>query len=326
MYKQAGNSIVVDVLENLIKCLFNRIYKQNELLDNIIKVLSTVGVEKIDKIEDKNKVVVNTIGSSSMFFKENGTYFILKIDNLVGLSEAINTSGKDYLNVGKKMNYDCIKLLEAINIEYSAKCYTTSTVELSIDKLFKLYERENKCDLKKELKKYLQILKNMSIAFYEIPDGQTLGNYREVRLCDEARLLRDKIRFTFSNEMYDFLKNNGTYTYMSTDVINSLNANLAYKTILAHKKANARIDQENVISVKELYDVLDLPRYKKGDKHFGRILAEFESALNTINSMEWQYDIETNGRYKKWVNSSIIIKWKTSPFIENVDDKDSLSE
>ena len=42
--------------------------------------------------------------------------------------------------------------------------------------------------------------------------------------------------------------------------------------------------------------------------------------------MEWKYDIETNGRYKKWVNSNINIKWKTSPFIENVDNKDSLSE
>ena len=325
MYKQAGNSIVVDVLENIIKCLFNRIYKQNEILDNIIKILSTVGVEKVDEIKDKN-IVVNTIGKSAMFLEDKATYFCLLIDNFNNLKESINTSSNKYLKEGETINYNCIKLLEAINIEFSAKCYTTSTVELSIDKLFKLYERENKCDLKKELKKYLQIFKNMSFAFYEIPEGQTLGSYREIRLCDEALCIKNKIRFTYSPEMYELLKNNGTYTYMPPDVLKSLNANLAYKTILAHKKANEGTDKENILSVKELYDVLDLPRYKKGDKHFGRTLVEFESALNTINSMEWQYDIETNGRYKKWVNSNINIKWKTSPFIENVDERNTSIE
>lgn len=254
-----------------------------------------------------------------MFLKDKATFFGLQIDDFDNLKKSINQATEQYLIEGIRFNYSCIKLLEAINIEFSAKCYTTSTVELSIDKLAKIYELKNR----NEIKKYLKIFKNMSFTFYDITDGQTLGCYREIRLCDEALCIKNKIRFTYSPEMYELLKNNGTYTYMPPDVLKSLNANLAYKTILAHKKANEGTDKENILSVKELYDVLDLPRYKKGDKHFGRTLVEFESALNTINSMEWQYDIETNGRYKKWVNSNINIKWKTSPFIENVDERNT---
>lgn len=300
------------MLEAILNSLFNRTYKQNDIIDNVIKALATVNNEKVDE--------ETGVATRSFYLDEKGTYFVLNIHNFEELVAKISDK---YLKEDGIVNYNCIKLLEAINIEFSNKCFKTQIVDISRKKLAKFFDREQS-ELIKELKKYLQILKNTTICFYYIPEKtKTTGKYIEMQLCeDETAFNRKELHFVMNNQLYEFLKNSGAYTYIPQDVLKSLNANLAYKTIVSHKVANIGTDIENVIPVKKLYDVLDIREYKKDTReaHFETIRRQFEAALNSINQIEWKYDIETNGRYKKWIKANVIITWKKDPIIANVDE------
>ncbi len=307
LYRQAGNSIVVNVLEAILMNLFYRTYKQNEILDNIIKALVIVKNEKVDK--DK------ATARKSFFLDDIGTFFVLELENFKQLID--NISYKCIREDGT-VNYNCAKLLEAVNIEFSNNCFSEQVVNISKDKLLNFFERRSKNDLIKELKKYLQILKNTKICFYHIPKGTATGKYIEMKLCEDTTTFTKKeLHFVLSSELYEFLKNSGTYIYMPPNVLKTYNSNLAYKTIITNK--------ENVISVKKLYEVLDIREYKKsGEKreaHFEKIRGEFEKALNSISFLNWKYDRKINGRYKKWIEANIIIEWNINPLIENVNEE-----
>lgn len=133
----------------------------------------------------------------------------------------------------------------------------------------------------------------------------------------QQHLQKKKLHFVLSSELFEFLKNSGTYIYMPPNLLKTYNSNLAYKTIITNK--------ENVISVKKLYEVLDIREYKKsGEKreaHFEKIRGEFEKALNSISFLNWKYDRKINGRYKKWIEANIIIEWNINPLIENVNEE-----
>lgn len=302
LYHQAGNSIVVNVLEAILMNLFYRTYKQNEVLDNIIKALTIVKNDKVYK--SKN------IARRALFIDNIGTYFVLELSNFKELTDNISCK---YIKEDGTVNYNCAKLLEAVNIELSNSCFSEQVVNISKDKLLKFFERQSKNDLIKELKKYLQILKNTKICFYHIPKGSTTGKYIEMKLCDDTTAFtKRELHFVLSSEIYEFLKNSGTYIYMPSNVLKSYNSNLAYKTIMANK--------DTVISVKKIYDILDIREYKKDDEkreaHFEKIRRKFDEALNSIPYLNWKYDRETNGRYKKWIEANIIIKWNINPLIE----------
>lgn len=299
------------MLEAILNSLFNRTYKQNEIIDNTIRALATVSNEKIDE--------ETGIATRSFYLDEKGTYFVLNIEKFEELTNKISNK---YLKENGIVNYNCIKLLEAINIEFSNKCFKTQIVDISRKKLAKFFDREQ-TELIKELKKYLQILKNTTICFYYIEAGKTIGEYIEMQLCeDETTFNRKELHFVMNSKLYEFLKSNGTYIYLSQDVLKSLNTNLAFRTIVSHKIANRGTDTENVISVKKLYDVLDIREYKEDTReaHFETIRKQFETSLNSISQIEWNYDIETNGRYKKWIKANVIITWKKDPIIANVDE------
>ena len=170
----------------------------------------------------------------------------------------------------------------------------------------------------------MQILENITISFYYIKENETTGEYIELRLCDNTAVTKKEVCFKLSSELYKFLKNTGTYTCMPSETLNFLNANLAYKTIVAHKIANLGTERENIIAVKKLYDILDIRKYRKEEDkreaHFGEIRYQFEKAINNIPFFVWQYDVETRGKYKKWIDANIIIAWKINPLIENINE------
>jgi hypothetical protein len=103
---------------------------------------------------------------------------------------------------------------------------------------------------------------------------------------------------------------------MPSEVLKSQNTNLMYTGIVEHKMLNMGTAKENIIEVKELYEYLTLKGYKQGERHFERIRKNFETALNSIRSLNWKYDIDINGRYKTWIQAKIMISWKnTAPYM-----------
>ena len=145
-----------------------------------------------------------------------------------------------------------------------------------------------------------------------------------MKLCnvEETKIIKDDIYFRFSDELYEYLKNNGTYVYMPKEALTDKKTDLMFKAIVEHIIEFKGTEEENIIPVTKLYDYLGLPEYKEGEKHFGRIILDpFNKALDNIVYMNWKYDIQHNGRYKKWIDANIIIDWKMSPFIPNVDEE-----
>lgn len=91
MYHQAGNSIVVNVLEEILKSIFYGTYKQNKIITNLIKVLSNEGIKAVEIIKDKNdkKIILDIIGKNSLLLNEDGTYFVVTIGNYDKLKKKI---------------------------------------------------------------------------------------------------------------------------------------------------------------------------------------------------------------------------------------------
>ena len=339
MYHQAGNSIVINVLTEILACLFYRVYKQNSIWNNLIRILSTVGIKAVEIIKDKKdkSIIIDIIGKSNLFLEEDGTYLAITIENYDSLKKEISnkcvqhtyqneiTENKVYEETDFRVRDNCIKFIEAINFEFSKNCFSTPTTKLSMEYLLKFFNRKGKSDLKtKQLEQYLEILKNINIAFYHTEDGQSVGEYVNMKICDakQTKIIKDNIYFTLSDKLYEHLKSSGTYVYMPKEAFYSVNTDLMFKAIVEHKIKFKGIEDENVISVEKLYDYVGLPKYEKGEKHFGRkIMQPFEDALNDITYINWKYDKEHITTYKKWITSRIMVEWKMDPFIPNVDEE-----
>lgn len=336
--QQAGNSIVVGVLKEIICCLFYRQYKQNAIINNLVRILLKNGIEKIEIIEDK-KIVLEVNGKSSLYLDGKGTYFTVKLENYDDLElknifnqKCVKNSKSKKLSSNVdiddwvfKVRDNCIKFIEAINYEFSKACFATSTVKISMEYLLKFFNRTRKSDLKtKQLVQYLEILKNIIIGFYYTENGQNIGKYVNMKLCDveKTKIIKDNIYFTLSDKLYEHLKSSGTYVYMPKEAFYSVNTDLMFKAIVEHKIEFKGTEEENIIPVTKLYDYLGLPEYKEGEKHFGRkIMQPFEKALNDIAYLNWKYDKEHITTYKKWITSRIMVEWKMDPFIPNVDEE-----
>lgn len=337
MYKQAGNSIVVNVLAEILKCLFFRKYKQNDILNNVIKILSNVGIKAVETLKNNNKEVLDILGKSNLFLEDEGKFFTVTIENYNKLKKEISdkcvqhiyqneiTENKVYDETDFRVRDNCIKFIEAINFEFSKNCFAKQKIILNMDYLLKFFNRKGKSDLKtKQLKQYLEILKNINIAFYQTEDGQSVGKYVNMKICDDkqTKIIKDNIYITLSDDLYEHLKNSGTYVYLPQEALSSVNTNLMFKALIEHKLKFKGTDDENIIPVEKLYDYVGLPKYKEGEKHFGRkIMKPLESSLNDILYINWKYDKEHVTTYKKWINSKIVIEWKTDPFIPNVNEE-----
>ena len=87
-----------------------------------------------------------------------------------------------------------------------------------------------------------------------------------------------------------------------------------YKTLLA----NQQKDTELKIGVVDLYNGCpSLPNYddvRDSNRQFARRIKEpLEDALNSISCIDWKYETINSKRYKDWVETNIIIKWKVQP-------------
>ena len=253
LYKQAGNSICVNVLEAVLRSLFSDdlIYKQNEIIDNITKLL-VEPYNYIDKAENARK---------EKFLFDRGSSFILQIENFAELIKKINNK---YLKEDGRVNYNCVKLLEAINIRYSEDRFVKQDVDLNIDDLIKLFDRKGnyaKNDLKKEIKNYLSILRNIKIMY-----RTTEGSYIQFRICNkETSIVKDRIHFVMSKELYELLKDEGVYSYMPSKILHfhkEQHIYWIYKTLLAiHNKLEV---DEFEVNVSTLYkECSSIKRYEQ---------------------------------------------------------------
>ncbi|MBR2588678.1 MAG: DNA (cytosine-5-)-methyltransferase [Bacilli bacterium] len=311
---QAGNSIVVNILEAIINSLFRGLYKQNNITDNIIKSLPIV----YEKLDCGGKAIKELRAN-------DGTLFQLIIDNIDELGKKVS---KTYLNENYAINCNCIKLIEAVIMKYAKTRFEHNSIQLDINELLNLFDRNgnnSKRDVTKEIRNCIEILNNCSIKF-RIDRGKYVGEYIVLKICNSS-FSNKKLYFSFSNELYEYLKNNGVYTYMPHEILQfhtTKDIYWIYKTVFFNYISNAENDGIAIVPVKKLYDnCKTIQRYEDLSKgqFTQQIKLHVENALNQINCIEWEYANTDNVKiFKKWITNNLIIRWKGKANIDIVQD------
>ena len=318
LYKQAGNSIVVPVLEGILKNLLDiknikpqyRIYKQHEIIELIAKALLSPKT-----IDDEGNASVE-------FWVRDGSFF-LTIENYNELEDALYQLQFE----SGKVNQFVVKLLEiavikAQELEYTRK--TAKEIIINISEIIDILNPEcdpsiqyNRADYKDQCLTAIQILKNVKIKFRNDD-----GTYSEIRICKDKTNFDKKDRYTLhfwlSDELNQILRYEGKDTAIPLEVLRfnekyDQNYYLVFKKILS----NIGTSPKTTITVKELYRycvtlarVEDVARTNRA--YTQRIRRPLEAVLNKLNTyFEWEYEDTDDMTFNDWLeNAKIKIKWK----------------
>ena len=312
LYKQAGNSIVVNVLEKVCVNLFMnnkvseyRMYRYHNIIDYTVKGL--LGKKEIDEI-----------GNANIDFWTTNCSFYLTIENYKDFKDIISAEKFEKGQV----NQSAVRLLEICLIKATDERFTTeSAKQIDID-IYEIMQMLNKNvdgtngvqqikdDLKKQIRKDLQILKNVKIKF-RTKTGEFVG----ISILKSTTVLKkDTLHFVLNDTLNKLLKEEGTDILLPLNILlfnekYDPNAYLTYKKLLS----KLVINDEAKIKVKDIYKYcVTIPRIEEVKKtnraYTPKIRVALEKALNSIVEITWKYEKKEPSTFKEWLESSIIVK------------------
>ena len=314
LYKQAGNSIVVNVLERICVNLFMnnkaseyRVYRYHKIMDYIVRGL----------LEKKE---IDEIGNANIEFWTPNCSFFLTIEKYKNLKNIIN---KEKFEKGQ-VNQSAVRLLEICLIKATDEEFTTENakqIDIDIYEIIQMLNKnidgkngvqQIKDDLKKQIRKDLQILKNVKIKF-----RTKTGKFVVISILKSTtKLKKDTLHFVFNNTLNKLLKEEGTDILLPLDILlfnekYDPNAYLTYKKLLSELVIN----DEAKIKVKDIYKYcVTIPRIEEVKKtnraYTPKIRVALEKALNSIVEVNWRYENKEPSTFKEWLESSIIVKRK----------------
>ena len=316
LYKQAGNSIAVPVIENIIKNLLHlddkqydyRIYRQYEIIDHIVKAL----------LMQKN---IDEDGTATVEFWVKESSFFLKIENYLKLKNFIS---EDDFNKSLVSQF-VIKILELAIIKETEFGYTSEEakkIDMDLDELIRFltdYENPEKLHIyiksyiRKQIRQALEILKQIQIQFKE-----ATGNYNWFKICKSTTSFENNVlHFVFSKELNKLIKNNGKDIYIMLDLLR-FNPKVEPNYYLIFKKILSTIgtDAETIIDIEDLYKYcVTLPRVedvKKKNRAFTqRIRQPVERVFTQLEKyFIFEYEDKQPDTFDEWMKSSIKISWK----------------
>lgn len=316
LYKQAGNSIAVPVIENIIKNLLHlddkqydyRIYRQYEIIDHIVKAL----------LMQKN---IDEDGTATVEFWVKESSFFLKIENYFKLKNFIS---EDDFNKSLVSQF-VIKILELAIIKETELGYTSEEakkIDIDLDELIRFltdYEHPEKLHIyiksyiRKQIRQALEILKQIQIQFKE-----ATGNYNWFKICKSTTSFENNVlHFVFSKELNKLIKNNGRDIYIMLDLLR-FNPKVEPNYYLIFKKILSTIgtDAETTIDIEDLYKYcVTLPRVeyvKKKNRAFTqRIRQPVERVFTQLEKyFIFEYEDKQPDTFDEWMKSSIKISWK----------------
>ena len=326
LYERAGNSIVVNVLEAILKCVFftykrsYRKYNYNYMMDYIIRgLLSKKEMDLNGKVTAKDN------------WTNNGTVFVT-IENYKNLEHFLS---KDKFKKGS-ITQSAVRLLEMAILEATEEHFVisrTKHLEIDVNTILttlgkdtsdnKKREQE-KASIIKQIKKDLQVLKSVKIKFR----GPT-GDYITTGICtNTTRIENNTLHFVFCDEIFRLMKNDSGEIYLPLDMLR-IDEKKHPNTYLLYKKVIAELGTSNEarIRVKDLYEYdVTLPRYEledgaKASKPSENIITPFERDLGIAKEFKWEYEKTGKNKWKQpgandrtpfeeWLNASIIVTRK----------------
>lgn len=312
LYKQAGNSIVVDILQKIFINLFNqntkkyeyRVYMQHKIIDYIMRGL----------LEKKE---IDSNGNANVKFWTPNCSFFLTIENYKNLESMISS---EKLKKGL-VNQSVVKLLEIALIKATEYKFTTKTakkIDIDISEIMQILNKNSedkskrqqiKDALKKQIRKDLQILKSLKIKF-----RIKTGEYVEIPLCKNTTILeKDTLHFVLNDTLNNLLNEEGINIVLPLEILQfnekyTPNFYLIYRKILSE----IGIDNEAKINVNELYRYcVTIPRLEAVKEINGayseRIRMPVENVLNSISEIEWKYENKKPQTFQEWLNTNIIV-------------------
>lgn len=339
LYEQAGNSIVVNVIEEIIANLFvddknvckYRIYKYHKIIDNIVKALL------------KPKIIDENGNANVEFWDKYGSFFLTiekydKLENII--SKGKYQKGLVPQMVIKILEIAIIKLSE-VDIMSEAKYLDIDITEIiqmlgkDITNLEKEQAENTKQYYREQIRIALQILRNVKIKFKEAPTGE----YIEMRICKNTTKIPTKsskglnekekskkekvsvemtstLHFVFRDELRDILLKDGKDISIPLEIL-QYDEKYDKHYYLIYKKLLAEINTEDevIIRVNDIYKCcVTLPRLKtiteQNRAYSARIRQPIEDVLNSINEFEWKYVDKNPITFREWLETSIIIKRK----------------
>lgn len=242
---------------------------------------------------------------------------ILKIPNYTSLS-GLKTSTQ--------------QLLDIINIELTESGAKTPTVTLSLTEYMEKRGLRDRKEARNQVKNDLEVLQRASIRAEQRKKGDTVF-YEFINIADSGKIDNGIITFTFGTSFYNMLKSYPIMHYpaplLKINGRTNPNSNPFGRKIAEHKNMNIGKANENIISVKTLLDVSNLPTYEevmqKGNRKVTeRIITPFERDLDNLSDIfTWHYchsknepltDAELqNLTYDIFKDLLIYIEWKEYP-------------
>ena len=293
--------------ENHIDLTKYKLYRQNQIVDNIVKAL--LGNKTIDS--SGNAVIEFSIATGVI---------TLTIEHYSELEGYI--SKEKYFN--GLVNQTVPKLFETLLVKMSMEGFNTSNAVITMNEYAELLDKKDKFSLKNQTNIDLQILKNTIIKFNSKKDYCFY-------LCDEKTYMeKNKIVFVLSTDLFNIIKKQKTFLYIPVELFQTNERSnpytyLLYKKIIASKRINCGNEKrENKIKVKELYNYcITLPRYeqiiKTGGQVTQRIIKPFERDLNVISLFDWRYENTDFKTFEEWLETTIQLEWlEELPGLESI--------
>lgn len=314
LYKQAGNSIVVNVLERICLNLFMnkkiseyRMYRYHNIIDYIVKGL--LGKKEIDEK-----------GNANIDFWTTNCSFYLTIENYKDFKDTISAEKFEKGQVSQS----AVRLLEICLIKATDERFTTKNakqIDIDIYEIMQMLNKnveginevqQIKDDLKKQIRKDLQILKNVKIKF-----RTKTGEFIEISILKSATIVKkDTLHFVLNDTLNELLKEEGTDILLPLNILlfnekYDPNVYLTYKKLLSELVIN----NEAKIKVKDIYKYcVTIPRIEEVKKtnraYTSKIRVALEKALNSIVEINWKYENKVPSTFKEWLESIIIVKRK----------------
>ncbi len=250
--------------------------EKNSILFNTIRQGNTTNT--LAKFRGRD-MVIDDITHEATFKKGN---FILKIPNYTSLA-GLKTSTQ--------------QLLDIINIELTESGAKSPTVKISLSDYMAKRGLKDKKAARNQVRNDLELLKQANITA-EQRKGKNTVSYKFINIADSGEIDNGIITFTFGNSFYNMLLSYPIMPYPTQllKINGKLNPNSTPfgRKIAEHKNMNIGKPNENIISVKTLLNISNLPTYeelKTTTRHYQeKIITPFERDLDALSdTFKWHY-------------------------------------
>lgn len=235
-------------------------------------------------------------------------------------------------------NYDKVRglktstqqLLDYICIKFTESGAKSPTVSFPLEEYMAKRGLKDKKEARNQAKADLELLQYANIKAEQRKRGNTVY-YEFINIADSGKIENGYITFTFGTSFYNMLLSYPIMPYpaklLQINGKRNPNSSPFGRKIAEHKNMNVGKPNENIIAVKTLLEVANLPTKEevmRADRHLDqRIIKPFERDLDALADIfKWHYchtngsllsDSELPPTYETFEELLVLVEWNEYP-------------